>query len=71
MSDPDSSSSIADRVFKMTKMLIQGFIKFLKSIDKVASGLVSIKDKSIMAVMKEGIRVINEAYDDTFRDDEK
>lgn len=69
MSDSDSNSSIASSAFEMAKVPIRGLVSSAKFLDKVADGLISIKDHSIMTVMKEGVRVINEAYDDTFRDE--
>lgn len=68
MSDSDPSSSNARRAFEIAKMLVRGLIKSAKFLDKVADGLISIRNHSIMAITKEGVRVINEAYDDVFRD---
>ncbi|AHG05270.1 hypothetical protein HALDL1_09655 [Halobacterium sp. DL1] len=67
MTDPDSGSSIARRAFEIVKIPVRGVVKSAKFLDKVADGLISIKDHSIMTVTKEGVRVINEAYDDVFR----
>ena len=69
MADSDSNSSIASRAFQIAKVPVRGLINSAKFMDKVADGLLSIRHHSIMAVTKEGVRVINEAYDETFRDE--
>lgn len=68
MSDSDPRSSIARRAFEMAKIPVRGLVKSGKFLNKVADGLISIRNHSILTVMREGVRVINEAYDDVFRD---
>lgn len=68
MSGSDSGSSTSSRSLELMKKPVRWLIKTGKFMDKTAKGFVSIKDRSIMSVMKEGVRVINEAYDDTFRE---
>ena len=67
MSDSDSGTSIAGQAFEIAKLPVQALIASAKFLDQIAQGIVAVKDQPIMVVMKEGVKVINEAYDDVFR----